>query len=76
MDATKKPSESPALSLFVADPDIARFLQNAEQHLFEHRDALTTIATPSIDQDGLIALRATVASIISRSGCRRPVSPG
>jgi hypothetical protein len=47
MAAEKKPSGSPALLLFIADPDITRFLRNSEQNLFKHREALKTISAPS-----------------------------
>ncbi|HTF68039.1 MAG TPA: hypothetical protein VK638_35700 [Edaphobacter sp.] len=76
MAAEKKPSESPALSLLIADPDITRFLRNSEQNLFKHREGLKTISTPSLDQDGITALRATARFDISRAGCCRAISPG
>jgi hypothetical protein len=62
MDAKKK-SDNPALSLFIADPEIVRLLRNSEQQLLKHRDELTTISTPNPDPDGISALRETVASI-------------
>jgi hypothetical protein len=55
---TKKQSDNPALSLFVADPTIADFLRNTGQHLLMYRTELTTIAIPSLVLDGLSTLRA------------------
>jgi hypothetical protein len=59
----KKQSDNPALSLFIADPAIARFLRNAEQHLLNYRDELTDILTPTLDVAGLNALRESMASL-------------
>jgi hypothetical protein len=59
----KKSSDSPSRALFIADPDIAIYLRECQDHLFKHRDALSSIKTPTLDVSGIQELRASTASI-------------
>ena len=58
-----KQAESPALPLFITDPEIVRFLRTFEQQLLNHRDKLTSMSTQPLDAEGLGALRRTMASL-------------
>ncbi|HUY80640.1 MAG TPA: restriction endonuclease [Acidobacteriaceae bacterium] len=59
----KKATDSPALRLFFADPEIAGFLRHSEPHLLECRDKLTDISAPAVDAAGIKQLRETTADI-------------
>lgn len=59
----KKNSDNPVHALFIADPDIVRFFRESQQHLFLHREKLTNINVPTRDADGILTLRATIATI-------------
>jgi hypothetical protein len=56
-------TENPVRLLFVAIPAIVRFLHGKADHLFEHRELLQELSTPTLDANGLRQLRGQLSQL-------------
>lgn len=59
----KKKDSDPIHALFIADLNIAQFLRSSHDQLFQHKSDLTNIDSLTQDMDGVLKLRAKIATI-------------
>lgn len=59
----KKDGDNPAHALLIADPIIVQFLRSSHDQLFLHKNDLTNIDSPTLDSEGVLKLRAKIATI-------------